>query len=154
MAMPAGATGGSSVLCHACLHLHVLIIAVVHRRLSLAGGLPYSGIVKGQAVLELLGAYARAEWPLALYVTDGTDWHRLLLSGNDLYYWEKLTTRQAMHCMVTELKEVWTAECAVSDVQQGVQGVRTFVRGHVVPCCCRHPLNAISAWQTAAVPGG
>ena len=78
-------------------------------------------------MLELLGAHAQAEWPLALWVTDGTDWHRLLLFGEELVHWEKLTTREAMHCMVTELKEVWTAERAVIDVQQDVQGVRKFV---------------------------
>lgn len=133
MAKPADA-GGSSVFCHACLHLHVLNIAVVNKRFSLAGGLSYSGIIKGQAVLELLGAYANAEWPLALYVTDGTDWHRLLLYGKELFHWEKLTTRQAMHCMVTELKEVWTAERAVIDAQQDVQGVSGCVYFCTRPC--------------------
>ena len=74
---------------------------------ALAGGkLAYKGCSKGQAILELIGAYAGAEWPLSLYLTDGTVWHRLALYPKELVYWGDLTTREAMHCMASELKKV------------------------------------------------
>ena len=74
---------------------------------AFAGGkLAYKGRSRGQAILELIGAYAGAEWPLSLYLTDGSVWHRLALYPKELVYWGDLTTREAMHCMVTELRKV------------------------------------------------
>ncbi len=75
--------------------------------LSNAGGtVKYAGSEKCQLVLELIGAFSKAEWPLALYLSDGLTYHRVTLNGKRLFYWEKLEPREALYCMVTDLKEV------------------------------------------------
>ena len=102
---------------------------------ALAGGkLAYKGRSKGQAILKLIGSYAGAEWPLSLYLTDGTVWHRLALYPKELVYWGDLTTREAMHCMVSELKKVKLARLLC-------------VRGACLPACMSWP-NPEAASQT------
>ena len=66
----------------------------------------YAGSEKAQLVLELIAAHSRAEWPLALYLSDGLTYHHVTLDGKKLYYWEKLEPREALYCMVNDLKEV------------------------------------------------
>ena len=64
-----------------------------------------TGKVKGQATLELLSAYALAQYPLDLVVTDGHKYHILRIRGRKIICWEDLTTAQAMHHLASFLKE-------------------------------------------------
>ena len=75
--------------------------------LSGAGGtVQYAGVEKGQLVMELIAAHAKAACPLALWLTDGLTYHRVILNDKHVAHWEDLGPREALHCMVADLKEV------------------------------------------------
>ena len=61
---------------------------------------------KGQLVLQLIAAYAVADYPLTLYLSDGLIYHRVILNGKHLAYWQDLKPREALYYMVTDLKKV------------------------------------------------
>jgi hypothetical protein len=61
---------------------------------------------KGQVVLELLASYACAEYPLALYLTDGQTFSRLKVQGRCILHWTGLTVAQALVMMTKDLEKV------------------------------------------------
>ena len=69
-------------------------------------GLQYEAMPKAQVILQLLGAFSAVQHPLALYLTDGTVYHRVTLIGKEVVCWRDLTPRAALCCMVQELDKV------------------------------------------------
>ena len=61
---------------------------------------------RGQLVLQLIAAYAVADWPLTLYLSDGLIYHRVILNGKHLAHWQDLTPREALYYMMTDLEKV------------------------------------------------
>lgn len=52
---------------------------------------------RGQVLLELLAGYACAEYPLALYITDGQRSNRLKVQSRRVVFWTGLTAAQALY---------------------------------------------------------
>ncbi len=64
-----------------------------------------TGRVKGQATTKLLGAYASAQYPADIVVTDGHTWHVLRVRGGAVISM-KMTTTQALQHPADFLKQV------------------------------------------------
>lgn len=65
----------------------------------------------GQSVLELLGSYSVAEYPLDLVITEGYTYHIMRLRGKKLITWTDLTPGQAIYHMANSLKQVCAHVC-------------------------------------------
>jgi hypothetical protein len=86
--------------------------------------------------MELLASYASAEYPLALYLTDGQSFSRLKVQGRCILSWTGLTVAQALVMMANDLNKVDAA-----DIDLARAGCL-----FVVPPC-RHLPSLTSKWM-------
>jgi hypothetical protein len=61
---------------------------------------------RGQVLLKLLASYACAEYPLALYITDGQRFNRLKVQSRRVVFWTSLTAAQALYLIRQDLVHV------------------------------------------------
>jgi hypothetical protein len=57
-------------------------------------------------LLELLASYACAEYPMALYITDGQSFNRLKVQSRRVVFWTGLTAAQGLYLMHRDLAKV------------------------------------------------
>ena len=124
--------------------------------LSDAVGMVKSEEERGQLVLQLIAAYAVADYPLTLYLSDGLIYHRVILNGKHLAYWQDLKPREALYYMVTDLKKVGArpfpaahdaCHVAQSKMQQVCIG-QVCVLPMMRLFACRPPIQRSTRWTT------
>ena len=91
-------------------------------------------------MLQLIAAYAVADYPLTLYLSDGLIYHRVILNSKHLAYWQDLNPREALYYMVTDLKKVGARPfpaahdaCHVAQSKENAAGLHWA--GLCYPCC-------------------
>jgi hypothetical protein len=57
-------------------------------------------------LLELLASYACAEYPMALYITDGQSFNRLKIQSRRVVFWTGLTAAQGLYLIQRDLVKV------------------------------------------------
>ncbi len=108
---------------HWIIHLQAaMMLMLVRVNIHIVGGLqapdicPFTlavpqnfkltGRVKGQSTMELLAAYALAQFPIDLIVTDCHTYHILRLRGRRVISWEDLPPEVAVHHICKFLLQV------------------------------------------------
>ena len=71
----------------------------------MVAGLSFAARVKGQAILEVLACFAIVRKKIALYLTDGVNYHRLTLTDDQLLYHLDLDAPTALSFMVQDINQ-------------------------------------------------
>ena len=72
--------------------------------LAWIAGFKFAARVKGQAILEVLACFAFVRKKIALYLTNGVEYHRLTLTNDQLLYHLDLDAPTTLSCMVQDIQ--------------------------------------------------